>query len=519
MTGPNHRGPDRRGQRQTPPSPEKALATADGIDRRVASLLRQLSAMESGQIAAIAEPVLAHLAAAVAGIHRVHAGFCDWATDQPQPHFMPDANADQLPEPEASGGQATHASATAHRQPATRPHHALPAQAWPSARLGFVSPMYGAALLRSIRLQTALLRYRARTVAIAAVRRGWWDEHTASGALTDAGLTALPMLWPVQVDLPAQMTVAAASPDDAFGLASLRISALLDRALGQNAVWPLVSSVSSTKRPPIDDSGRPAFRIRMSVRVEMTVAATGAGDAVQQLRDMVESRLADRLRVFDCPQARYRVAEDSSVDGLEPVDPDPQADRPSDTELHQLLAGDITADGSAVADAVSALAALTRSLRRSVIDRIGANLARHGDVYLHADLVLTAMDLAPLPRSWQYHITAQAAVIVAAASSDEAETLARQQFARDTPASDVLRSLAVAVDRVNVVTEVHDDQRYAVTFHLIFLVCHRHSSNVDLAQAAVRLALPAAGDIWSISELRTQPLGHRIDRFLDGQHD
>ncbi|GAB4054790.1 hypothetical protein [Catellatospora paridis] len=386
-----------------------------------------------------------------------------------------------------------------------------------------LTPAERTAMRHIARLQTTLLAARARRVAIAAVRAGWWQHHSADVALTANGLPGLPMIWPIHLHLPLRRTLLAADAQTAIADARRDITATIGRVFDhdQPLLHLTITSASPDTTGPAETNGH-HYLIDATAVLAMPTIATSDRDAYAQARALAAERLAgqDDLALRGAP-ACYLPADHSVHDLGAPV-LDPDVDGPDSTGLQCALAGDSlqdTPEPDAVAAATSVLERLRRSLRRHIIDAIGDGIGnqRGDDGHHYADQILTAMGLDPLPRSWQYHVTATITHTITADSPQHARTASFRQL-RDISPTTPQRALPLTypddLDPGPRIDQVGPG-RYRVTLEMTYLVCLRGANCPVLAEAAVREQLTTFEPAHAALPLRLTALGRRVDRILD----
>ncbi|MCP2323625.1 hypothetical protein HDA40_002132 [Hamadaea flava] len=379
-----------------------------------------------------------------------------------------------------------------------------------------LAPAETSAALHAARLQFALLIHRARTAAIAAVRAGWWPHSHAHQALTNAGLHGLPTIWPVQANLRLDWHVAALTADTALTQAQREIPATLTRMLDEKGtVAELTFHAVNPQQPGADNLG---YTVSVTATMQIDVEACGHDDAPAAARQRVRTMLAAQDTLTLTGGENYQLPEDLDVWDLDVPDLDPPSD-----DLTVPPAPDGPVHPMTLTQLTGALNTLTRALRRQVIDDIGNGLGTTGDLgYDYADQILTAMGLQPLPRSWQYEITATIPVTVHAASAADAASAASRAIADIYPTRpQYMLPITYTTGPVthHEPTETAPGQ-WSAPQTVTYLVCLRGIDSRILAEAAIRQQL-AAYDPQLVTgpPLKTVPVGHRVDRILDGDLD
>ncbi|MGC4851832.1 hypothetical protein ACLQ24_00180 [Micromonospora sp. DT4] len=383
------------------------------------------------------------------------------------------------------------------------------------------------ARVQTARLELALLRHRARTTAIAAVRAGWWLHTVAHQTLTDAGLPGLPMLWPIHVRLPLRWAIIAVDAEQALAQARPPLTAAVEGCFGDvAAVGPVtIRSITNNEPDERSEQDEARYQVGVTVTLDLSVTAVREDQALAQARDLVTARLGSRSNLAPCGGGQYLLPEERGVWDLDIPPLDPELDGPGDSDLRHLVAHGGEATGSLynLDRIIADLTWLRRALRSPVIDGIGDSIGyRAGDDGYHfADQILQAMGLEPLPRSWQYEITTQLPVTVDTANADDVLAASYRQVA-DISATAPQRLLPITVtDQLH-----HDHQvqelepgRYRVVRTMAYLVCLRGPASQVLAEAAVHAQLATFDPDNTELALHTVVLGRRVDRLLDRDHD
>lgn len=396
-----------------------------------------------------------------------------------------------------------------------------------------------AAQLHTALLDAAVLRARARNTAIAAVIAGWWDHRYAGICLTSCGLPDLPMMWPIEAEIPIRLDHFDTDAERAVAHARTTITSLLGTVLGDDGRLlhlTVDAAAIDTTRPPEPDGH--FYRLDTTVVLSVAVKAIRESDAKKTSRQLVSARLQSIRDLHpDLAAATYRLPAEFDPFDLQEADLDPIADSLDDPALAGLLT--LTHGGTSVLlsddpellaplqrhadEATAALAKLRRDLRRQVIDALAQcwiGVEPDHDGYHYADQILQAMGLAPLPRSWQYTATANITLAVAADSPDSAQAVAYQQL-RDISPATPQRKLPIAHPEpfvAPVVTETGPG-RYRVDWPMSYLVCLRGTDCQVLAEAAARAQLSTFDTAYASLPIQITSHGLRVDRLLDPEND
>jgi len=379
------------------------------------------------------------------------------------------------------------------------------------------TPAEIAARVHVTRLELALLTHRARAAAIAAVRAGWWNHAHAHQALTSAGLRGLPMIWPIYTGLRLHWRVSARDAEHALSQARTGILATLRQRLQDiGTAGPLTVHAVTPDQPDEEETG---YAVSATATLELRIEATSADDATLAARRRVHKLLSGHDALTLPGGEHYLLPEDCTIWDLDPADLDPTAaDDVVTPPTH-----DIPTDPAVLHRLTSALDRLTRALRAAVIDDIGEGIGPAAGTggYDYADQILQAMDLDPLPRSWQFEITARLPVTVEASTGDEAVRASVRAVA-DIGATTPQRLLPITyTGRPAPHPEPQEIEpgRFRVLQTMAYLVCLRGSRSQALAEAAVRTQLSTFDPANAVLPLHTVALGQHVDRLLDRDTD